>query len=460
MNLRVLLLTNEYPPNFYGGAGVHVEYLSRELAKLTPVEVRTFGTEDSSKVDYGSRGFRPIPRYLLAPADLASPLKALHTCLAFTGQEINADVVHCHTWYTHFGGMLAKMLYGLPLVVTVHSLEPLRPWKREQLGRGYDLSSWVERTTLEMADAVIAVSRSTATDIERLFHIDPKAIAVIPNGIDTDEYAPVTDRERLVSYGIDPTRPYVLFVGRMTWQKGLRYLLDAVPHLLPDVQVVLCAGAADTPEIAQEMDAIVTRLQQQRHGVVWIPAMLARRTTIALYSHAAVFCCPSIYEPFGLINLEAMACETPVVASAVGGIPEVVVDGETGYLVDPGLSTTPPYEPHDPQQFAHDLAEAMNRLLTDTRCAGTWGKKVACTSSGTSAGVPWPSAPWSSISVCVRHLSAPAQSSRGTCPPLPWREGVGRGSTDVLASLALSVGLRPECRWHRSRPADRAWPGP
>jgi glycogen synthase len=367
MDLRVLLLTNEYPPNFYGGAGVHVEYLSRELAKLTSVEVRTFGTEHLQQGRLRVQGFQTDNSVFAAtPATLASPLKALQTCLAFTGQEINADVVHCHTWYTHFGGMLAKMLYGVPLVVTVHSLEPLRPWKREQLGRGYDLSSWVERTTLEMGDAVIAVSRSTAMDVERLFRIDPETITVIPNGIDTDEYAPLTDEEDLVSYGIDPTRPYVLFVGRMTWQKGLRHLLDAIPHLLPDVQVVLCAGAADTAEMAQEMDATVTRLQQQRPGVIWIPAMLARRTIIALYSHAAVFCCPSIYEPFGLINLEAMACETPVVASAVGGIPEVVVDGETGYLVDAALSMTPPYEPRDPQQFARDLAEAMNRLLTDT----------------------------------------------------------------------------------------------
>jgi glycogen synthase len=309
------------------------------------------------------------------PAPLASPLKALQTCLAFTGQEINADVVHCHTWYTHFGGILAKILYALPLAVTVHSLEPLRPWKREQLGRGYDLSSWVERTTLEMADAVIAVSRSTAMDVERLFRIEPEIITVIPNGIDTDEYAPVTDEESLASYGIDPTRPYVLFVGRMTWQKGLRHLLDAIPYLLPDVQVVLCAGAADTPEMAQELEVTVSKLLQQRHGVIWIPTMLPRRTTITLYSHAAVFCCPSIYEPFGLINLEAMACETPVVASAVGGIPEVVVDGETGYLVDPDLSMTPPYEPRHPQQFAHDLAEAMNRLLTDSTLRQHMGQR-------------------------------------------------------------------------------------
>jgi alpha-maltose-1-phosphate synthase len=373
---RVLLLTNEYPPNFYGGAGVHVEYLSRELAKLTSVEVRTFGTEEIQQGYLRVQGFQADGRLFAAvPAPFASPLKALHTCLRFVGEKIDADIVHCHTWYTHFGGILAKILYKLPLVVTVHSLEPLRPWKREQLGRGYDLSSWVERTTLEMADVIIAVSRSTALDIERLFGVDPTTLVVIPNGLDTDEYAPVTDEDCLRSYGIDPTRPYVLFVGRMTWQKGLRHLLNAVPHLLPDVQVVLCAGAADTPEMAQEMEAAVTRLQQQRPGVIWIPAMVPRRTTIVFYSHAAVFCCPSIYEPFGLINLEAMACETPVVASAVGGIPEVVVDGETGYLVDPVLSLTPPYEPRDAQQFAHGLAAAMNRLLTDAALRSHMGQK-------------------------------------------------------------------------------------
>jgi glycogen synthase len=261
--------------------------------------------------------------------------------------------------------VLAKILYAVPLVVTVHSLEPLRPWKQDQLGRGYDLSSWVEKTALSMADAIIAVSRSTALDVERLFPVDPATISVIPNGIDTDEYAPVSDEACVAAYGIDPTRPYVLFVGRMTWQKGLRHLLDAVPGLVPEAQVVLCAGAADTPDMARELEATVVRLQQQRQGVIWIPAMVPRRTTIALYSHAAVFCCPSIYEPFGLINLEAMACGTPVVASAVGGIPEVVVPGTTGYLVDPGLSRTPPYDPRDPAQFARGLAEAMNRLLTN-----------------------------------------------------------------------------------------------
>jgi glycogen synthase len=226
-----------------------------------------------------------------------------------------------------------------------------------------------------MADAIIAVSRSTAVDVTRLFNINPANLTVIPNGIDTDEYHPGTDTDCLASYGIDPTRPYVLFLGRMTQQKGLRYLLDAIPSLAAEAQVVLCAGAADTPEMARELEATVKRLQQQRTGVIWIPTMVSRQTTIALYSHAAVFCCPSIYEPFGLINLEAMACTTPVVASAVGGIPEVVVDGETGYLVDPELSLMPPYEPRDAAQFSQRLAAALNRLLTDPALCRQMGDK-------------------------------------------------------------------------------------
>jgi alpha-maltose-1-phosphate synthase len=364
--MRVLLLTNEYPPHIYGGAGVHVEYLARELATLACVEVRTFGTQEVQQEHLHVRGLRSENAAVAAaPPHLASPLQALNTCVTFTSYPIAADVVHCHTWYTHFGGIVAKILYGVPLVITVHSLEPLRPWKREQLGRGYDLSTWIEKTALEMADAIIAVSASTATEVTQLFAVDPATVTVIPNGIDTAEYAPVTDPDCLTAYGIDPAHPYVLFLGRMTQQKGLRYLLEAIPYLTPEVQVVLCAGAADTPEMAQEIEATVTRLQQQRSGIIWIPTMVPRRTSIALYSHAAVFCCPSIYEPFGLINLEAMACATPVVASAVGGIPEVVVDGETGYLVDPDLSSAPPYEPRDATQFAHRLAAALNRVLAD-----------------------------------------------------------------------------------------------
>lgn len=376
MDLRVLLLTNEYPPHIYGGAGVHVEYLTRELAKKVPVEVRTFGTEVLQQDRLSVRGYRvDDAAFGAAPPGFASPLKAFGTCLAFTVQPIAADVVHCHTWYTHLGGMLAKILYGLPLVITVHSLEPLRPWKREQLGRGYDLSAWVEKTALEMADAIIAVSRSTAVDVERFFAIDPATMTVIPNGIDTEEYTPIDDPACLATYGIDAHRPYVFFLGRMTRQKGIQYLLAAIPSLLPEAQVVLCAGAADTPEMAREIETAVARLQQQRSGIIWIPEQLPRRTTIALYSHAAVFCCPSIYEPFGLINVEAMACETPVVASAVGGIPEIVVDGETGYLVDADLAATPPYEPKDPARFADALAAALNRLLGDATLRRDMGRQ-------------------------------------------------------------------------------------
>jgi glycogen synthase len=227
------------------------------------------------------------------------------------------------------------------------------------------LSTWIEKTALEMADAIVAVSQSTANDIVQLFAVQPTTITVIPNGIDTTEYAPLTDLTCLATHGIDPERPYVLFLGRMTRQKGLRYLLDALPYVTPEAQVVLCAGAADTPEMEQEITRAVSRLQQQRSGVIWIPAMVPRHTSIVLYSHAAVFCCPSIYEPFGLINLEAMACGTPVVASAVGGVPEVVKDGETGYLIDPDLSSTAPYEPRNAEQFARRLAETLNRLLAD-----------------------------------------------------------------------------------------------
>ncbi len=364
--MRVLLLTNEYPPHIYGGAGVHVEYLSRELAKLTPVEVRSFHNQESLTGQLKVKGTK-LDNSLLpgCPPTFASPLRALLTSIAFNGQGIEADVVHCHTWYVHFGGILAKILYGLPLVITVHSLEPLRPWKREQLGAGYDLSAWVERTALEMADKVIAVSPATRDDVLRHFNVKPERIAVIPNGIDTDEYKPTVAPEVLTRYGIDPARPYVLFIGRMTRQKGLLYLLKAIRHLDPSVQAVLCAGDADTPEMRRELEGLVDDLKATRQGVIWIPEMVTRQTTIVLYSHAAVFCCPSIYEPFGIINLEAMACGTAVVASAVGGIPGVVVDGETGFLVDPNLTPTPPHDPVDGDDFAHRLATAIDRVAGD-----------------------------------------------------------------------------------------------
>ena len=377
--MRVLFITNEFPPHIYGGAGVHVEYLSRELSKLTPVEVRSFHDQAYVEGRLTVRGTKlESSQFSGCPVPFVSPLRALATCLAFNGQGIDADIVHCHTWYAHFGGILAKLLYDLPLVVTVHSLEPLRPWKREQIGRGYELSSWVEKTTLEMADLVIAVSKSTADDVLKLFDVDPRKVQIIANGIDTEEYKAVVQPEVLDRFGIDRNGPYVLFVGRMTRQKGLLYLLQAIEHIDPKLQIVLCAGESDTPELQAELEGMVADLRGRRPGIVWIPEMVSRETTIALYSHAAVFCCPSVYEPFGIINLEAMACGTPVAGSAVGGIPEVVVDGETGILVDAKLSDRPPHDPTDPAGFAQGLAAAINRLGTDpelSRRMGEAGRK-------------------------------------------------------------------------------------
>ena len=373
--MRVLLMTNEFPPHIYGGAGVHVEYLSRELAKRTPVEVRTFHDQQVSGTNPIVRGTRfDASVFSGCPPEYVSPLKALGTCLAFNGQGIDADVVHCHTWYAQFGGILAKLLYGTPFVLTVHSLEPLRPWKREQLGNGYRLSSWTEKTAIEMADAVIAVSSSTHDDVLRFFDVPAERVPVIPNGIDVDEYVPTEDPGAVAALGIDPDRPFVLFVGRMTRQKGLIHLLDAALEIDQSLQIVLCAGEADTPAMQAEMEGRVRTLQSARPNVVYLPGMLPRETVIKLYSHATVFCCPSIYEPFGIINLEAMACGTPVVGSAVGGIVEVVTEDETGFLVDPQLSPEPPHNPGNPRQFAARLAAAINRFAADPERARRMGQ--------------------------------------------------------------------------------------
>jgi alpha-maltose-1-phosphate synthase len=362
--VKALLLTNEYPPHVYGGAGVHVDYLSRELARLIDVEVRCFGEQELRDGALRVHGYAADARRVAAAAqELRAPLDALARCIDFAATPIDADVVHCHTWYSHFGGIVAKLLYGLPLVITTHSLEPSRSWKREQLGRGYDLSTWVEKTALEMADAVVAVSRSMREDTLRLFAVDPARVSVIYNGIDADEYRPVETRDQLARYGIDPAVPYVLFVGRVTRQKGILHLLAACEHLPPGTQVVLCAGAPDTPQIADAVRSAVGALQRRRPGVVWIAERVDRSVAIELYSHAAVFCCPSIYEPFGIINLEAMACGTAVVASAVGGIPEIVVPEETGLLVP--FAAGGDGEPIDAPGYARDLAAALDRLLGD-----------------------------------------------------------------------------------------------
>ncbi len=372
--MKALFLTNEYPPYVYGGAGVHVDYLSRELAKLMQVEVRCFGDQDSSDGNLRVRGYELDANDYTCPEPLRSVFGAVQRCLDFNTTNIDASLVHCHTWYSHFGGILAKKNYGIPLVITVHSLEPLRPWKREQLADGYDFSLWVEKTALEMADAVIAVSSDTKKDIERLFKVSPAKIPIIHNGIDLDEYAKVATTKTLERFGIDPKRPFVLFVGRITRQKGIVYLARAIQYFDKDFQVVLCAGAPDTPAIAEEMKAAFERARAGRPDVIWIEEMLDKPSVIELYSQAAVFCCPSIYEPFGIINLEAMACETAVVATAVGGIKEVVVDGETGFLVPLQQMTESPFEPLDPDQFSRDLAARINQLMADPKLRERFGK--------------------------------------------------------------------------------------
>jgi starch synthase len=373
--MKSLLLSNEYPPYVYGGAGIHVQYLARELAKLCEVEVRCFGDQLETGGNPAVAGFGVDTSGYTAPKPLHSVFGALQRCLDFNTQAIDADVVHLHTWYSHFGGILAKLNYGLPLVLTVHSLEPLRPWKREQLGGGYDFTVWLEKTAIEMADAVIAVSHETRHDILRLFDVAPSKVHVIYNGIDPDEYTPTFDEAVLEKHGVDPAVPFVLFVGRITRQKGIVHLVNAIRHLDPGTQVVLCAGAPDTPEIKTEMEAAVFAARTGHAGpIVWIQEMIPAYEKIVLYSHARVFCTPSIYEPFGIINLEAMACETPVVGSAVGGMKEIILPGETGLLIPLAQQPESPFEAIHPEVYAHDLATGINTLMRDPDLCATMGK--------------------------------------------------------------------------------------
>jgi alpha-maltose-1-phosphate synthase len=370
--VKALFLTNEYPPNVYGGAGVHVDYLTRELAKLMPIEVRCFGDQKSQEGNLTVRGFELDAGAFTCPKPLKSVFGAVRRDTDFNTSNIDADLVHCHTWYTHFGGILAKLNYGIPLVITTHSLEPLRPWKREQLAGGYDFSVWIEKTAMEMADAVIAVSAQTRADIEQLFNVPRERLHVIYNGIDLEEYQKTDSTAALTKYGI--SRPYVLFVGRITRQKGIIHLVRAIQYMDPGFQIVLCAGAPDTAEIGQEMKDAVEKVKAEHEGVIWIDEMVDKKTVRELYSNASVFCCPSIYEPFGIINLEAMACETAVVATAVGGIKEVVVDGETGFLIPIDQMDRSPFEPNDPDKFARDLAERINQLMSDPALCEKFGR--------------------------------------------------------------------------------------
>ncbi|MFE4369344.1 glycogen synthase [Streptomyces sp. NPDC056835] len=366
--MRLGLLTREYPPDVPGGAGVHVEFLARELRSLTELEVHCWGGDDAAPA-------AGVVRHRAA-AGLDGANDALRTFsvdLAMAAALEGRDLVHSHTWYANLAGHVAKLLYGIPHVMTAHSLEPLRPWKAEQLGGGYALSSWAERTAVEGADAVIAVSRGMREDILAGYpSLDPDRVRVIHNGIDTRLYRPDPGTAVLDRIGIDPDRPFVLFVGRITRQKGVPHLLRAARALDPGAQLVLCAGAPDTPEIGAEFHELVEELGRTRDGVFWIPEMLPRPEVIQLLTHAAVFACPSVYEPLGIVNLEAMACGTAVVASAVGGIPEVVDDGGTGLLV--------PYDERHPEAFESGLTEALNRVLDDPESAarmGTAGRRRA-----------------------------------------------------------------------------------
>jgi alpha-maltose-1-phosphate synthase len=373
-SMRIAILTNEYPPHIYGGAGVHVEYLTRELTRLDNGEhtvlVLAFGEQS---LQAGNLTVQGVQADFTLPYQDSRHQKFMDTLardLLMAGSLLVIDVIHCHTWYTHLAGCLARQLTGAPLVLTTHSLEPHRPWKVEQLGSAYQASLWIERTAYQNADGVIAVSEAMRADVQTLYGVPHQRVRVIHNGIDLDQYKPTPDGAILARHGIDAEQPYILFVGRITRQKGIIHLVHAVPHLHPGTQVVLCAGAPDTAEIGQEMaEAVEEARRRTDNPLIWIARMLPKDEIIPLYSQAALFVCPSVYEPFGIINLEAMACGTAVVASAVGGIKEVVVPEETGLLVPFEPRGEADFEPRDPQGFAHDLAAAINRLLANPeRC--------------------------------------------------------------------------------------------
>jgi glycogen synthase len=368
--MHIAILTNEYPPHVYGGAGVHVEYLTRELARADggrhDVAVLCFGDQDIRQGNLTVRGVKPDFTLPAQDPRHGRFFDTLARDLLMAGTLARADIVHCHTWYSHLAGCLVKQLTGARLVLTTHSLEPHRPWKVEQLGTAYNASTWVERTAYQNADGVVAVSQAMREDVHQLYGVPYPKVRVIHNGIDLDQYRPTPDPAVLARHGIDPAMPYILFVGRITRQKGIIHLVGAVPHIRPGVQVVLCAGAPDTPEIGREMaEKVEAARRATANPLIWIAQVLPKEEIIPLYSQAALFVCPSVYEPFGIINLEAMACGTPVVASAVGGIKEVVVPDETGLLVPIEAKGQADFEPRDPDRFARDLAGAINRLLDE-----------------------------------------------------------------------------------------------
>ena len=356
-NVRAAILTREWPPDVYGGAGVHVEHLVPQLRKFIEAEVFCFGEPRDDATAFG------VPGSL---SDANAALQTLGVDLQMASATEAANVVHSHTWYANMGGHLSALLHGIPHVITAHSLEPRRPWKEEQLGGGYRISSWVERDAYANADAIIAVSGGMRDDVLDCYpFIDPAKIHVVYNGINTEVYHPEKATNALEEHGVDPAKPYVLFVGRITRQKGISHLLRAARMFDEDIPLVLCAASPDTPELGAEVAEAVAELKRTRQDVHWIDAQLSRDDVVQFLSHALLFACPSVYEPLGIVNLEAMGCEAPVVASAVGGIPEVVVDGETGILV--------PYDEAEPRAFEHAFADAVNRVAADPTTAKAMG---------------------------------------------------------------------------------------
>lgn len=373
--MKIALYTNEFPPNIYGGAGVHIDFLSHELAKLSQVEVRCFGDQKENTDSMHVEGINSCLTKMSDPEN--EHIKMYHNLsrnVEMAQATPKADIVHCHTWYTHLAGVFTRELLQIPLILTTHSLETHRPWKVEQLGNGYFMSRWIETTAYKTADGVIAVSEQMKADVVEAYGVNPNKVTVIHNGIDPEFYKPTFDENLLKEYGIDPKIPFVLFVGRITRQKGISQLIEAAQYFNEDCQIVLCAGAPDTEEIAKETSMLIDQLKAKRKGVILISEMLPREKVKVLYSHARVFACPSLYEPFGIINLEAMSCETPVVGSKVGGIPEIIVEGKTGYLIQLDSVSRTDFNPLHPVEFQKSFASRVNELLADETLAVAMGK--------------------------------------------------------------------------------------
>jgi len=379
--MKILILTNEYPPNIYGGAGVHVEKLVQELCELEKgnhsLKVFCFGDQREHTANKTVKGIHHNVRFTSRDPRHKKLMDTLFRNILISGAAGEFDIVHCHTWYTHFAGCLLKQMYNTPLILTTHSLEPQRTWKEEQLGTAYHVSTWLEKTAYENADGVIAVSEFMKKTVHNLYQVPKNKIHVIHNAIDVNQYKPTFAPSVLVDYKIQPDKPFILFVGRITRQKGIVHLINAIQYLIPDIQVVLCASSPDTEELKREIAGKIKEARiRTKNKIIWIDRSIPKNYLIPLYSHASVFVCPSIYEPFGLINLEAMACGTPVVSSKVGGIPEIVDHGETGLLIPFVQKDYRNFEPKDPMRFSKDLAEAINSLLKSSKAINMMGKQA------------------------------------------------------------------------------------